>query len=64
MCLIIWANTSNSGTYRICAPLNFHTGVSRGTRGLNFGQCLHLHSYFVYASSECSGESAHMHRLT
>ena len=26
---------------------------------LNFGQSLHLHPYFVYVSSEGSGESAH-----
>ena len=30
-------------------------------RGLKFGQSLHLHSYFVYASNEGSGESAHLH---
>ena len=31
--------------------------------GLKFGLSLDLHLYFVYASSEGSGESAHMHRL-
>ena len=29
--------------------------------GLNFGpSLLHLHPYFVYESSECFGESAHL----
>ena len=32
-------------------------------RGLNFGLSLHQHPYFVYMSSEGSGESAHMLKL-
>ena len=36
-----------------------HTDVSSTARGLNFGPSLHLHPYFVYASSECSEESVH-----
>ena len=43
--------------------INAHYVVSSNARGLNFGPRLHLHPYFVYASSEGSGESAHMHRL-
>ena len=35
-----------------------------GAIGLYFGLRLHLHPYFVYASSEGSDESAHMRRLT
>ena len=31
--------------------------------GLNFGLSMHLQPYFVYASSEELGESAHMRRL-
>ena len=38
-------------------------GVSNKARGLNFGIDLYLHPYFVNASSEGSGESAHMRRL-
>ena len=34
------------------------------TRSLNFYPSLHLHPYFMYACSECSGESAHLRRLT
>ena len=28
-------------------------------RGLNFGLSIHIYPYFLYASSECSGESVH-----
>ena len=38
-------------------------GVSGKARDLNFGLSLHLHPYFVCASSEGSGESAHVRRL-
>ena len=34
------------------------------TRGLNFSHSVHLHAYFVYASSEGSCKSAHMDMLT
>ena len=40
-------------------PENFHPW----DKGLSFGLCLHLHPYFVYTSSDGSGESAHMRRL-
>ena len=36
-------------------PENFHPWY----KGLTFGLCLHLHPYFVYTSSEDSGESAY-----
>ena len=39
-------------------PLNAHVYISSRTRGLNFGQSVHLDPYFVYASSEGSGEYA------
>ena len=32
--------------------------------GLNVHLSLHLHPYFVYASSKGSGETAHLRRLT
>ena len=40
--------------------------VSSDARGIKFGLIFLLHPYFVYASIEGSGESAHMHmrRLT
>ena len=44
-------------------PLNANAGVSSGIKVLNCDLSLHLHPYFVYASSERSGESAHMRRL-
>ena len=37
-----------------------HAEVSSKDRALNFGTSLYLHLDFVYASSEGSGESAHM----
>ena len=43
--------------------INAHPDVFKEARGLYFGLSLHLHPYFMYASSEGSGESAHMRRL-
>ena len=43
-------------------PLNAHAGVSSGSRGLTVGVSLHLHPYFMYASSEGSGQSAQTHQ--
>ena len=43
--------------------INAHADATREARGLKFGLSLHLHPYFVYASTEGSGESVHMHRL-
>ena len=40
-----------------------HSRVSSVARVLNYVRSLHLDSYFVYASSEVSGETAHMRRL-
>ena len=59
------ANTLYFGTYRICAkhPLDPHADVYSGAWSLQFGLSLHLHTYFVYASSEGSSEYAHMRRL-
>ena len=38
--------------------------ISSGARGLKLGLKLHLHPYFVYASSEGSGDTMKMRRLT
>ena len=43
--------------------IKHHADISSRTRGPNFGTSLHLHPYFVYASSEGSGEYVHMRRL-
>ena len=43
--------------------LNAPAHMSSEARILHFSPGLHLHLYFVYASSEGSGESAHLHRL-
>ena len=45
------------------SPLKLQADVSRGARGLNFNQSLHLHPYFKYASSKGSGECGHLRRL-
>ena len=37
--------------------------LSSGARGIHFGKSLHPYPCFVCASSEGSGESAHMHSL-
>ena len=44
-------------------PLNVHAQLPRWTKGLVLGWSLHLRLYFVYANSECSDETAHMHML-
>ena len=44
--------------------LDIHVDLAIGARGENFDLSLHLHSYFVCASSEGSSEHAHLHRLT
>ena len=43
--------------------INAHADLSIGTRGLSVCLSLHLHPYFVYASSAGSSESADMRRL-
>ena len=43
--------------------LDTHADLPRGTICLKMSLGLHLHPYFVYASSEGSGESARMRRL-
>ena len=40
--------------------INAYVDVSSKASVLNFGQCLHLDPYMLYASNEGSGESAHM----
>ena len=45
-------------TYDQKPPLNTHADVIRGAKGLNFGLSFYLPPYFVYVSSEGSGESA------
>ena len=45
-------------------PLNSQADISRRARAaLNLGLSLHLHPYFVYASSQDPGESAHLRQL-
>ena len=52
--LLICSNASNK----------FDADLSSRDCGLNFGLSLHLHPYFVYASSGSSGKSAHLGMLT
>ena len=42
---------------------NAHADVSSEARGLMFGQSLHLHPYFVYASGKVSDELQTRQRL-
>ena len=52
-------------TYAQMPLINSHADISRRANGrLNFSLSLYLHPYFVYESSEGSGESAHLCRLT
>ena len=63
-CIIKGKQSYNIIWYLSLTPvINTHAGVSNGARSLQFGLSLHLHPFFVYASSEDSGESAHMRRL-
>ena len=39
--------------------INTHADISSNARDQNVGLRLHLHPYFVYASGECLGKSAH-----
>ena len=50
---IVHANLSDKRPCDICS----------NARDPNFKPINHLHPYFVYASSEGSGESVQMHRL-
>ena len=43
-----------------CLDWNVPADISSCTEFLNFGLHLHLHPYFVYVSSEGSGESGHL----
>ena len=49
--------------YEQMSLVNADANVSREVRGVILGQNLHLHPYFVHASSEGSGKSANMCRL-
>ena len=43
--------------------INVHVDVSSEARGLIISLSLHPDQYFMYSSSDYSGESAHMRRL-
>ena len=45
--------------YALAPIINDHAFVFSITRGLHLGLNLNIHSYFVHASSEGSGESEH-----
>ena len=55
-------NTSRRVDF-LALPLYAENEVLSRVRALNHGQTLHLHPYFVYASSEGSGESGLLCRL-
>ena len=47
-------------TYGQMPLINGHADLSHRASGLNFDLNIYLYPYFVYTSSEGSGESAHM----
>ena len=51
-------------TYTQTPLIKAHAAITRGGNDLNFYLSLHFNPYFVYASCNGSGESAHMCRLT
>ena len=46
------------------ADVHAHAEVSSKARVLNFGMCIHVCPYFVFASNKGSGKSVHVHILT
>ena len=63
---LIWVQTVCKGYQQMTLvgyELNAHADISREVSNLNFGLGLHLHPYFVYATSQGSGQSLHMCRL-
>ena len=52
---ILCASTQDLGTYHIMCECLANGSSSAG--GLNFGLSFHVYPYFVYARSQCSGES-------
>ena len=61
---LIWVFTRYFG---LLSPMlkslneNDHADASSGAKGLNFGQSLQLHAYFVHASTSDSGETGRVH---
>ena len=58
----IWASTSDFGAQlhtRQSLPLNAHSEIYSGATCPHFGLSFHLYTYFMYASSQGSGKSAH-----
>ena len=45
------------------STISAYDDVFRGARGINISLSLHLYPYSMFASSECSVGSAHLHRL-
>ena len=64
--IYLLANAQDFGTYCIYMCKNLapiaHAAVSSRARCLKFVLSLHLHPYFVFASSQGTGESVHLHR--
>ena len=43
--------------------IDMHEQLPRGASGLNFHTSVHLHTFIVYKTRECSGDSAYVRRL-
>ena len=59
------ASTLDFDTHLICImhSLNMHEQLSSGARGLEFGLLFYLCPYFISASCEGSGKTAHLNML-
>ena len=59
--IVIWGGMWDFCSCATVSLIKAHVDESSGARGLNFNSSLHLHPYFVYASSEGSGETVDAH---
>ena len=64
LCLFLSGPVTQVLLYGQKPHMNTYVDVPSRARGLNFAPSLHLYPCFVYASSEGSGRSAHLCRLT
>ena len=49
--------------YAWCCSIDMHEQLPSGASGLNFHTSVHLHTFIVYKTRECSGDAAYVRRL-
>ena len=49
--------------YAWCCSIDMHEQLPSRASGLNFHTSFHLHTFIVYKTRECSGDSAYVRRL-